>query len=81
MKSSLLILESAKFSLGMTFPWALVEKTEQWWNSFFHVDLAVLQTRSFFMCGNPNGAKFKRQLTAINFPFHSASMTSIIFII
>ena len=33
--SSLLILESAKFSFGMTLPWALVEKTAQGWNSLF----------------------------------------------
>ena len=76
-----MILESAKFLVGMTLPWALVEKTVEGWNSLFHVDLTMCQCRCFFMCGNPNGVKFKRQLTAINFPFHLASMTSIIFII
>ena len=75
---SLLILESVKFLLSMTHRWALAEKTTKGWNSLLHVDLALLQSRSFFMCGNP---KFKRKITAVNFPFHLASMTSIIFVI
>ena len=72
----MLILESAKFSLGMTLRWALAEKTASGWNFLFHVDLALLQSRSFFTCGSPNGVKLKRKLTAINFPFRLASMTS-----
>ena len=35
----------------------------------------------FFMHGNPNGVKFKRKLTTINFSFQLASITSIIFVI
>ena len=43
--------------------------------SLFHVDLALLQSRPFFMCGNPKGVKFKRKLTAIDFSFHLASIS------
>ena len=35
----------------------------------------MFQSRPFFMCGNPNGVKFKRKLTAINSPFYLARMT------
>ena len=60
---------------------ALTEKTASGLSSVFHVDLALLQSWSFFMCGNPNWVKLNRKLTAINFPFHLASMNSIIFVI
>ena len=32
------------------------------------------------MCGNPNGVKFNRELTAMNLSFHLASMTLIVFV-
>ena len=58
--SSLLILESPKFSLGMTLPFSRAEKPAQGWNSLCHMNLAMLQDRPFFMYGNPNGLTFKK---------------------
>ena len=41
----------------------------------FTREIVMLQCWPLFMCANPNGVKFKRQFTAISFPFHLPSMT------
>ena len=67
--SSLLILESPKFSLGMTLPFSRAEKPAQGWNSLCHMNLAMLQDRPFLCMAILMDLNLRNSLLQLTFRF------------